>query len=127
MRSFSLIYTFSIVLTTPIYTGCSITVETFGNFEGKSRLPRRNRGTLNKNTEGEIESTQAEYKVPSKNIGAKSYLTRQNSCTIKKLPRQNSGLCHILYIYQIMIVKCLNPSDECVSENCSAIYYKIHL
>ena len=29
-------------------TGCSIRVETLGNFEGKSRLPRQNSGTLEK-------------------------------------------------------------------------------
>ena len=29
-----------------VNTGCSIRVETLGNFEGKSRLPRQNRGIL---------------------------------------------------------------------------------
>ena len=31
-----------------VIPGCSIRVETLGNFEGKSRLPRQNSGTLEK-------------------------------------------------------------------------------
>ena len=31
-----------------VSAGCSIRVETLGNFEGKSRLPRQNSGTLDK-------------------------------------------------------------------------------
>ena len=45
--------------------GCSIRVETLGNFEGKSRLPRQNLGSLEK-YRGNIEYIEAEFKYPRK-------------------------------------------------------------
>ena len=73
------------------YTGCSIRVETLGNFEGKSGLPRQNWGTLEKyrgrksdlprqNLEslekyrGKIENTEAEFKNPRKITEAEFWL-----------------------------------------------------
>ena len=71
----------------PTITGCSLRVETLGNFEGQSRLII---------TEVENQIYRGSIKVPSKDTEAKSNLPRQNSSSIEKLPRKNSGLCYTL-------------------------------
>ena len=50
-------------------TGCSIRVETLGNFEGKSGLPRQNRSTLEKLPRKKIRSTEAEFRILEKYRG----------------------------------------------------------
>ena len=71
------------------YSGCSIRVETLGYFEGKSRLPRQNWGTL--------EKLPRDKSILSRhNLGTLDKFSRQISGTLEILPRQNSGLCYTL-------------------------------
>ena len=79
----------NIVFDTVLYTGCSIRVDTLGNFEGKSSLPRQNWGTP--------EKLPRDHSILSRhNLGTLDKFSRQFSGTLEKLPRQNSGLCYTL-------------------------------